>query len=1194
MKRLLVILVGLVIILVAAVLVAPSFIDWNQYKGEIAGPIEEATGRRLAMNGDLSLAVLPSPRVSAADVRLSGPSGGDDFVRLRSLEVQVAFWPLLRGEIQVVSVRLVEPEVFLEVAADGTPNWGFEAADAVSTEADEEGGASTTISVERVVIANGAISYSDAATGDTRRVESITATLTADSLAKGPFAAEGRFVVNGQPVGFDVSLGQIEADRNVPLRGRIELERGDALASIQGSVSRLTDAPALDAKLTFEGRDLREALSVLAGAAGIEPPLVVPGAQSFALSADLMGSAQQAALNNLSIQIGDTRATGAIAAALEDQVQLDVTLALGRVDLDAWSNAVSVEAGAGRAAADRGVNESESNPLDALIGLRANLNLTAEALTYRGSLVRQARLVASVAEGALDLTGLSAMLPGGSDISLSGRVATVDGQPRFDGSVEAASSDFRALTEWLGVPLDGVAPDRLRQVSLQSRVRATRELGQVYGIDLRLDSSRITGGAAYAFRARPSFSVDLEIDRLNIDAYLAGDGESTSSDEGTGAATVSPETGALAVLDSFDTNAKFSIGSLTYGGSQFGGVRLDATLLAGELTLREAAIDNAGGASLVISGSVASFANVPAFDTRIAVKAADAAAPARFFGIDLPVDARALGAVDIGGTLIGSAEDLAVDVVANVAGMRAGIAGRVELIAAVPRFDLKGSLSGPSYLRALQLAGLSLASQEADGPMSITGAARGGLDTVNLDANVKAADLALVLGGAVTEPMGAPQYNISLQVNHPDLEGLVRMAGADYRPAAVNLGAVRALADVAGADGRVTVSRLEGALGPVNFVGDATVGLRGPRPRIDARLSTSEILVDLFLPREAGGANAGGGGASASATASGGERWSQEQIDLSALRGFDANLELRARGLTYGDYALREPVLVAVLEDGALTVDPLAASLFSGTAAIRMTAVAERRARIGLSLKLDGANIEDALRTSAGLDRVTGLFGMEGEVTTTGQSQFELVRNLNGALTFQARDGVVRGVDLPSLSGRLGELNRGLDFADLLVRTLEGGETKYRSLTGSFKIENGVARSNDLRADLDAAEGDGTAVVDLPRWRLDMSTRARLTDHPESPDVGLDLNGPIDNPQRNLRTRDLEQYITQRIGTTLIRKLLDDDDGAAPSTAPAATQQQNQDGRIPVLPGQEQVGGEAQQPSSTDVLRGLIRRLGDR
>ena len=43
-----------VLLAVAAVLVLPSFIDWNNYRDDIAAQIESATGRRVLIDGDVS------------------------------------------------------------------------------------------------------------------------------------------------------------------------------------------------------------------------------------------------------------------------------------------------------------------------------------------------------------------------------------------------------------------------------------------------------------------------------------------------------------------------------------------------------------------------------------------------------------------------------------------------------------------------------------------------------------------------------------------------------------------------------------------------------------------------------------------------------------------------------------------------------------------------------------------------------------------------------------------------------------------------------------------------------------------------------------------------------------------------------------------------------------------------------------
>ena len=1190
MKRLLVIVVGLIVLLVAVAFVAPSFVDWKRYKSEIAGPIERATGRKLLMSGDLSLSVLPTPRVSVADVRLSTPSGEADFLILRALEVQVALWPLIRGEIHITSVRLVEPEFFLEVRADGSNNWQF--GTGVNASSDVSG--TLPISVEQLVVTNGALNYVDAANGQAERIEAITATFTAANRAEGPYAAKGRFSIRQQAVEFDVSLGANGRTNAVPLRAKLELERGEAAASVEGSIKLLSDPPLIDAKLSLDGGDLREALSVITKIVGRNTALVVPGAQGFSITGQIAGSADTFTVNDLAMTVGETRATGAVSASFGTPSEFDVTLSLGRIDLDAWANTVSIETSERAAAPPSAAPMQETNPLDALTGITARFNLTGDALTYRGSLVRQFRFAASVVDRTIDLSTFNAILPGGSDISLSGRVATVEGQPRFDGSIELASADFRAVTEWLGVNLADLAPGRLRQLSLQSQVRATRELGQLFGVDLRLDSSRITGGLAYAFRARPSFSIDLQVDRLDLDPYLNADNSTSGSENNIAYSAPFTGTSAVAFLDTFDTNTKLTFDSLTLGGRRYLGVSLDASLLAGAMTLRNASVTNAGGAAIALSGSAGNFATVPAFDTRVAVQAADVAAPARFFGVDLPADFRALRTVDLTGRVVGTAADLAINLVSEIGEMTASANGRLELLAAAPRIDMQMSLGSPSFVRAAHLAGVAITPTERtlDGPFSIAAALRGNQETINVEIDIAAAALKLEISGAVDNPITAPALNIEVQVNHPDVTQLLRTAGIDYRPTSKNLGALRTLADIAGRPGAITISHIEGLLGPVSFNGDATANFEGHRPRIDARLNSGEILADLFLPVPSALSGGTGGNKAVREPAQGGNHWSQGVINLSALKAFDGSVVLGARALTYGNYALQGPRIAANLESGTLTIDPLSARLFDGDAVVRLTAVAEPAARIGVSIVLNDANIEQAIQSSAGLDSVTGLFDMQGEFTTTGQSQLDLIDNLSGNFSFAAHDGVVRGINLPSLSNRLRNFNEAVDVSDFVQRTFEGGETSYKAVHGSFQVEDGIARSTNLTASFDAAAGTGTAILDLPRWRLDMRTTAKLTEHPDLPSVILDIAGPLNDLRRSIRTQALEQYLTQRSGSKLILKLNEIDDYTPVATEPSAAR--SQDSQIPALPreGRTAVGTKA--VKQEDFFKGIIRRLGDR
>ena len=141
MKKLLYGLLAVIVLLVVSAVLAPNFIDWNRYKPKIVAAVKSATGRELSIQGPIDLSLLPTPKLSVSDARLANLEGASepDMVRLGSLNVQVALMPLFTGEIQVESVTLVEPVLYLERLADGRVNWTFAPTDQSAAKAAGEG-----------------------------------------------------------------------------------------------------------------------------------------------------------------------------------------------------------------------------------------------------------------------------------------------------------------------------------------------------------------------------------------------------------------------------------------------------------------------------------------------------------------------------------------------------------------------------------------------------------------------------------------------------------------------------------------------------------------------------------------------------------------------------------------------------------------------------------------------------------------------------------------------------------------------------------------------------------------------------------------------------------------------------------------------------------------------------------------------
>ena len=183
MKKVVWALVGLVVVLVGAVLVAPSVIDWNSYKPEIAAKVRELTGRDLVIAGDINAQIFPAPTLTAENVSISSIEGAQspDLATLRSVEVRIALAPLLGGHVRIENVRLIEPQINLEVLADGRNSWTILQPDAGALPSDEatasvtpSGGKSEgpAISLDDFDIVDGQLTYEDAGTSSRQRHQS--------------------------------------------------------------------------------------------------------------------------------------------------------------------------------------------------------------------------------------------------------------------------------------------------------------------------------------------------------------------------------------------------------------------------------------------------------------------------------------------------------------------------------------------------------------------------------------------------------------------------------------------------------------------------------------------------------------------------------------------------------------------------------------------------------------------------------------------------------------------------------------------------------------------------------------------------------------------------------------------------------------------------------------------------------------
>lgn len=1111
---------ALLLLLVAAAVIAPFVIDLNDYKDVIAARAKALTGRDIAIEGDIDLTLLPAPTVAVNRVRVVNLPGAaaPDMLRLKSAEARIALMPLLRGEVKVESFTLVEPALELEALADGRVNWQFETgAGAAPEAATTPATAEPAVRLDHVAIENGTLVYRDSVSGRVERIGGLNMTAGADSLA-GPFRAEGSLVARGAPLSFKLGIGALER-RPTPINLEIALDSARASLIFAGSLSALDADAEVNGKLKFEGASLARFLALLGSTVGPSKAFLD---HAFSASGVLSGGAASIGFNDVDFELNGVQGTGAVSAVLGETPRIDAALSFTRVDLDQLLASATTTAAT---AATSGTAPAPSSPFVLPGEIAASFDVRANAVIYNGAVVRQAQLTAALRDGTLTLQQVSALLPGGSDITVFGVLDSAGGAPRFSGQIEASADNLRAVLDWLRVPLPPIPADRLRKLSLSTKLEVTPELAKISALDLRLDLSRLTGGVNLAIGPRPAFNAILVLDRINLDAYLtrAVGTPADGAARGEGKAA-----NPLAALAGFDGEIKARIGKLVYNTVPIDGLALDAGLVGGKLTLRGLAFEDLAGANGALNGTID--ATRPALDLTFGIETADLNRLLRVFDV---APAESLGRFKAHGRVGGDLAALTLDTKVILDDVRASLAGTIAALATEPAIDLAIDLRGANLSRLARRLGARIdLAPGVDAAFSLKGKVKGDAGRTEVKLGLAAAGIEGRLDGLVIGLAEAPSYDVALTASHPDLARLATTFGAGGPAGGRDLGGVRIAARVTGDALQAHISDFDATLGPTRLAGDMTARWDGPRPRVDAELSAGDIVVDMFLAPATAGAGEAVSGADAPAEA----RWSRAPLDLSGLRALDAAARIKAKSLTVRQYRFDDVTLALKLADGVLDIDKLSGRLYGAPAELAGRIADSDMPSAEIALNLAGADLKPLLIDAAGVDAVSGRLDLTGRFHASGRSAFELISDLAGNATIAVRDGLVRGFDLGRLNRQLGELDSEAAFIELAGAALSGGETRIAALDGTVTAKDGVLRSDDLRLVADGGTGAATATVNLPGWNLVLDSSFRLTGHPDAPAVGITLRGPIDKPERTIDDRELKAYVARKVIGGVIRK----------------------------------------------------------
>lgn len=449
----------LLLLIVAAALALPLFVDPNDFKPRIVAAVKDVTGRDIEIPGDIKLSVFPWLGAELGAVRLgNAPGFGDEpFASVEGVQVRVKLLPLLSKDVEIGKVVVEQPVIRLARNAEGVANWDDLAGgqQPVAEEPAETGKqAPPDFSVDGVEIRDAHVIYTDATTD-------MNAEITGFTLETGRLALPADFPVSMRGT---VKLSNPEVSSTFEFQAQVAAGPDDQQYQLTGG------------RLRFDAAGAALPVSPLAGLLGWERITADLGAET--------ASVQGLALEVLGLNANINLEASGISSALKANGDLQFTAA----DL-----------------ANLAKQLGETLP--------EGMTLSGEARGATSFRYDQAAGTASVPEFSVSALGVN--IGGKADVAGLNETARVNGEIRVD---EFSPGQLMVkLGQELPETRDGEVLDR---ASLAAKFHATPDSARIENLRVVLDQSTITGRVDVTSFEKQGLRFDLALDQIDVDRYL--------------------------------------------------------------------------------------------------------------------------------------------------------------------------------------------------------------------------------------------------------------------------------------------------------------------------------------------------------------------------------------------------------------------------------------------------------------------------------------------------------------------------------------------------------------------------------------------------------------------------------------------------------------------------------------------------
>jgi uncharacterized protein involved in outer membrane biogenesis len=968
--------------LAVAALAAPYLVDVEAYKPALIQAVKEATGRELVIEGPMRLSLLPVPQVSAQQVHFANAVGaeGAQMIDVRWIGASPSWWALLKGQVEVGRLTLYQPTIVLETDANGVPNWQFKPG-AGAAQLQGAPSAGLHLAVGKLRIVQGTLSYTNPQTRQTLKAEQVEATASVGSL-QGPLSMAGTATVNGVPLSLDFSLGELKPEGH---EAAFSLQVSSGRLDFKGTVSEVGANADVKGHLAVSTGVLTNFIATVVRATGqAEPKFDAPVVGTFTFDGGVEYSPTRLAVTDFKMSLAGETASGTLALEETKTPSLKGHVTLPKVDVEKWL-ALLATPGAFQPPppASKPATAAKPGSLSPFpVETDVSLSLDIAEVLYRKGTMRDVALAVEIHKGVITVPQLKAVLPGGmvlqahaaaaaAPATAPAKTATSTAKPtanpvQASGEISLAGPKLRDTLAWLDIDTSGVPADKLQTLDLKGTLASTASGLQIGDLLVDLDGQRVTGSGLVSFASPVTATATLQLDRLDLDAYLPAEPaapiaptEAPKAPAST-PATIVPPAPPLPDKTVPVFGLKTKVAKLVFRKQTLSGVEADASVQGNLLKLNSVKVADMLGAKIDLHGSMTDFATAPRYDLIFNATMPDADKVIGYAGLPKFINGK-IGALSAGGGVVGTMDAIALrNATVSLLGSTLRATGALSLGQNF-RFDF------PSFALQAQDASRLLAvatgqGQNGIGAISAAGAFKGDEQRVSFDGDLTAVGTAM--SGHIDATLG----------KRPNITANLRIPGTlDF-------------------DQWLGVSAGPPSAAPAPAAATAT-------PAAGAPAAAPVLPVPVGPPRAATG----------------------KAIDLAALRAFDATLNLETSAIAIASLKVTYADMQASLHNGLFKIAKLTGQFYGGAVDFSGTIDASKDAlALGLKGSLQGIYLSEMLRGTAGTNNFGNqhlMVSVDGKITVmnielkgSGTTPEQIRNTLSGS-------GQVSGYLYPAVAG---------------------------------------------------------------------------------------------------------------------------------------------------------------------------------